>query len=151
MSAVDDACAAALQTFGTTRNPDRAHWLARLCVLSTTLDDATNIQVRDLARMAADMEPDIGRHVAVYAAALVRANDPALAEKLLAELLARPQVREREEQTQLILALAQRQLGRTRESGRTLSRYEDATARLTLPWHRRIEADIWLRRTKGGG
>ena len=53
--------------------------------------------------------------------------------------------------TQLLLALAQRQLGRTRESGRTLSRYEDATARLTLPWHRRIEADTWLRRTKGGG
>ena len=150
VSAVGTACAAALKQFGTTRSPDRAHWLARLCVLSTTLDDATNILVRDLARIAADLEPDIGRHVAVYAGALVRAKDAALAEKLLAELLARPRVREREEQTQLILALAQRQLGRTRESATSVSQYENAISRVSAPWHRRLEADIWRRRTKGG-
>ena len=124
-SAIDTSCRAALQQFSATRNPDRAHWLARLCVLAPTLDDATIIRVRDLARIAADVEPDMGRHVNVYAAALVRANDPAQAEKLLVDLLTRPGIREPDE-AQLLLAWAQRQLGRTRESGRTLSRYEDA-------------------------
>jgi hypothetical protein len=142
-AAIDTACIEAIQKFGATRNPDRAHWLARLCVLSTTLDDATRSRVRDLARLAADLEPDIGRFVGVYAAALVRAGDPAAAERLLVELLARPRVREREEETQLILAWAQRQLGRTRDYDRTLSRYADAAARVFVPWHRRLEADRW--------
>ncbi len=148
-SAIDTACAAGMQKFSATRNPDRAHWLARLCVLSTTLDDATASMVRDLARIAADVEPEIGRHINVYAAALVRANDPALAEKSLVDLMALPGVREREEETQLILALAQRQLGRTRESATTASQYEDAISRGSTSWHRRIEADMWRRGIKG--
>jgi eukaryotic-like serine/threonine-protein kinase len=149
-SAIDTACAAALQRFRATRNPDRAHWLARLCVLSATLDEPTGIEVRELARIAADIEPDIWRHVAVHAAALVRANDPAAAEKLLAELVARPRVREREEETQLVLALAQRRLGRVRESDATVSRYEEVVSGVSTLWYRRLEADRWRRRIKGG-
>ncbi len=147
-SAIDEACAAALQTFGTTRNPDRAHWVARLCVLSSTLDDTGKARVRDLAQMVVDIEGDIGRHVGIYAAALVRANDFAQAEKLLLALMAPPQFREREEEAQLILAYAQRQLGRTRDSQATLARYQ-ASASIFMRWERRIEAETWRRLAEG--
>ena len=80
-SAVDTGCADAMRQFGNTRNPDRAYWLARLCVLSTTLDDAARIRVRDLARLPSELEPEVGRHVGVHAAALIGAGDASSAEK----------------------------------------------------------------------
>ena len=141
-TAVDESCQAAMQQFSTTRNPDRAHWLARLCVLATTLDGATMVRVRDLARIAADIEPDIGRHVNVYAAALMRANDPAQAERLLLELRARPRVLE-PEAAALFLATAQRLLGRIGESTATLPNAREAAARFAIPWYRRVEAGTW--------
>jgi hypothetical protein len=98
--------------------------------------------------MAADVESDIGRHVGIYAAALVRANDFAQAEKLLLDLMAPPQFREREEEAQLILAYAQRQLGRTRDSQATLARYQ-ASASIFMRWERRIEAEMWKRLAEG--
>ncbi len=147
-SAIDTACADAMRQFGNTRNPDRAHWLAKLCVLSTTLDDAARIRVHDLARMPAELEPDLGRHVGVHAAALIGAGDASSAEKLLVELFARDRVRERYDEMQLILAWAQRQLNRTAASAATVSRY-DAVARTSVPWHRRYEAEAWRRRISG--
>jgi serine/threonine protein kinase/WD40 repeat protein len=147
-SAFDQACTAALQKFGATRNPDRAHWLARLCVLAPTLDQTATARVRDLARIAADIEGDIGRHLSVYAAALIRANEPAVAEKLLLDLLARPRVREREEESELILAAAQRRLGRVRDAQATLLRF-DAAGHRSSPWYRRVEATILRRWAEG--
>jgi len=58
--AIDRACASGLQKFGATRNPDRAHWLASLCVLASLPTEARG-QIRELARLAAELEPDLER------------------------------------------------------------------------------------------
>jgi serine/threonine protein kinase/WD40 repeat protein len=142
--AIQTECAAALQKFGATRNPDRAHWLAALCVLAAVPDDATRARVRDLARLAADVEPDLERFVSVHATALLRAKDPSRAAAVLEDVVNRPVAGERSPETLLVYALAQRALGRFRDSTATMARFDSSPLRATMPWHRRFEAEMWL-------
>jgi tetratricopeptide (TPR) repeat protein len=144
-SAIDSACADALQKHGATQNPDRAHWLASLCVLAGTTDDATRARVGGLARLAAELEPDLERFVSVYAGALLRAEEPSRAAALLEEVLQRPLVTDRGAETLLVLSVAQRRLGEVSASARTLERFDNSPLRAAMPWHRRFEAEIWRR------
>jgi WD40 repeat protein/serine/threonine protein kinase len=144
-TAIDGACRAGLQKFGTTRNPDRAHWLASLCVLAAVPADSTRASVRDLARIAADVEPDLERFVTVHAAALLRAYDASRATAILDELLKRPAVRDRGAETLLVSAVAQRTLGQHSAATEMLARFDASPLRSTMAWYRRFEADIWRR------
>jgi hypothetical protein len=144
-SAIDSACADALQKHGATQNPDRAHWLASLCVLAAATDDAARARVGGLARIAADLEPDLERFVSVYAATLLRAKESSRAAAVLEEVLKRPAVRDRGAETLLVLSLAQRTLGQVSASARTLGRFDSSPLRAAMPWYRRFEADTWRR------
>jgi WD40 repeat protein len=148
--AIDAACTAALQKFGATRNPDRAHWLAGLCALATGQDDGRSARVRDLAQIAAAIEPDLERFVTVYATALLRANDPSRAAAVIEQVLKRPVAGPRGAETLLVYALIQRGLRHSNASSRTLARYEASPLRATMPWHRRLEAETWLRAFRAG-
>jgi hypothetical protein len=143
--AIDGACRAGLQKFGSTRNPDRAHWLASLCVLTAMPADTIRASVRELARIAADVEPDLEHFVTVHAAALLRADDAAHAAALLDDVLTRPVVRDRSAETLLVYALAQRTLGQQSAARQALARFDASPLRATMPWHRRFEAQIWQR------
>jgi hypothetical protein len=143
--AIESECAAGLQKFGATRNPDRAHWLAGLCVLAAVPDDATRARVRDLAQLAADVEPDLERFVSVHATALLRARDPSRAAAMLEDVMNRPVAGERGPETLLVYALAQRALGRFRDATASTARFDSSPLRPTMPWHRRFEAETWLR------
>jgi Tfp pilus assembly protein PilF len=144
-SAIDNACANALQKHGATQNPDRAHWLASLCVLAGATDDATRARVARLARLASELEPDLERFVSVYAGALLRAEEPSRAAALLEEVLERPVVTDRGAGTLLLLSLAQRTLGQLSASARTLGRFDSSPLRAAMPWHQRFEAELWHR------
>ena len=143
--AIDAACTAALHKLGATRNPDRAHWLAGLCALAAAPDDVTSARVRDLAQLAADIEPDLERFVTVYAMSLLRANDPSRAAALIEQVLKRPVAGQRGAESLLVYALAQRALRQMNAFSQTLARYEASPLRPTMPWHRRLEAETWLR------
>jgi hypothetical protein len=144
-TAIDRSCTAALQQLGQTRNPDRAHWLAALCVLAEALDESATARTRDLAGIAAELEPDLERFVAVFAAAQLRAGDGARAAALLQEILDRPAVRERSAETWLVHALAQRAAGDSRAAMASLGRFQASPLGATMPWHRRYEANVWQR------
>jgi hypothetical protein len=111
-------------------------------------DDATRARVRDLARLAADIEPDLERFVTVYAMGLLRANEPSRAAELIEEVLSRPVAGQRGAETLLVYALAQRAVHQVNASSQTLARYEASPLRSAMPWHRRFEADAWLRELK---
>ncbi len=143
--AIDNACGAALQKFGATGNPDRAHWLAGLCVLAAASDDGTRARVRDLAQLAADIEPDLERFVTVYAMGILRANDPSRAAALIEQVLKRPVAGQRGAEALLVYALTQQALRQMNAVSQTLARYEASPLRPTVPWHRRFEAETWLR------
>jgi hypothetical protein len=143
--AVQTGCAAALQKSGATRNPDRAHWLSALCTLAPLPDDATRARVRDLARLAADLEPDLERFVSVHAMALLRAKDAARAAAVLDEVANRPVAGERGPETALVHALAQRELGRLKASAESAARFDSSPLRSSMLWHRRFEAETWQR------
>jgi hypothetical protein len=143
--AVEGACSAALQQFGDTRNPDRAHWLAALCVLTPALDVADRARVRDLAGIAADLEPDLERFVTVHATAVLRANDPLRATAAMEAVVNRPGARERNPETLLVYALAQRAIGRSAAARQNVTAFDRAQSRPFMSWHRRLEAEHWLR------
>ncbi len=144
-SAIDSACADALQKHGATQNPDRAHWLASLCVLAAATDVAARARVGGLARIAADLEPDLERFVSVYGAALLRAKESSRAAAVLEDVLKRQAIRDRGAETLLVLALAQRTLGQVSASARTLGRFDSSPLRAAMPLHRRLEAETWRR------
>jgi tetratricopeptide (TPR) repeat protein len=143
--AIETGCAAALRKAGATRNPDRAHWLAALCTLANGPDAATRARVRDLARLAADLEPDLERFVSVHAMALLRANDPSRAAAVLEEAASRPVAGERGPETALVYALAQRELGRFKASTHSAAQFDSSPLRPAMAWHRRFEAETWRR------
>jgi hypothetical protein len=144
-TAIDRSCAESLRRFGETRNPDRAHWVAALCVLAGTLDRRAVGQLRELARVAAELEPDIERFVTVFAAAQLRAGDSAAAVALLREVLDRRAVRERGAETALVYALAQRASGDARGAAASSARFHASPLRVAMPWYRRFEARHWQR------
>ena len=148
--AVEAGCRAALQRFGQTRNPDRAHWLAALCVLARALDDASRTRVRDLAGIAADLEPELERFVSVHAAALLRANDPLRATAAIEAVLERPVVAERTPDTLLVYALAQRARGRSAAASQSIAAFERAPSRPFMSWYRRLEAETRLLELRPG-
>ncbi len=144
--AIATGCTEALRTVGATRNPDRAHWLASICVLTDMADTARQTQVVALARIAADIEPDSERFVMVHAAALIRASQPDRAEAILSELLRRNgRTFDLREEKVLALALAQKALGRSGAAAGTRAQFEATPATPSLPWHRRLEIDLWRR------
>jgi hypothetical protein len=146
----ESGCRAALQTFGDTRNPDRAHWLAALCVLTPALDEATQRRVRDLAAIAAELEPELERFVVVHATALLRANEPLRAVSAMEVLVDRSAVAERTPEARLVYALAQQRAGRFAAARQNIVTFEREPARATLPWHRRLEAEHWLLELEAG-
>jgi hypothetical protein len=119
--------------------------LASLCVLAAATDDAARARVGGLARIAADLEPDLERFVSVYAAALLRAKEWSRAAAVFEDTLKRPAVRDRGAETLLVLALAQRTLGQAGASVRTLARFDRSPLRAAMSWHRRFEAETWRR------
>ena len=145
--AIDRACASGLQKFGATRNPDRAHWLASLCVLASLPTEARG-QIRELARLAAELEPDLERFVAVYATSLVQAGDSARATSLLDDLFKRPAVSERGAESLLVQGLAHRSSGRAAVAA-AIAQFDKSPLRSTMSWYRRFEADMWLRQMRG--
>jgi WD40 repeat protein len=148
--AIDRGCRGSLQKFGATRNPDRAHWLASLCVLGDAADSTATARVRELSRIAADLEPDIERFATVHATALIQDHQPSSAAALLDKVLELPALRDRGAHTLLVYALAQRTLGQNRAASESLARFETSPLRSTMPWHRRFEAETWLRQLKTG-
>jgi hypothetical protein len=144
VDALTTRCAEAMRTAGSTRNPDRAHWLAALCVLDPTENVEGKHRTVELARLAAEIEGDSERFTMVHAAALVRAGQPDRAEAILTELLKRKgRTFDRRDEKLLVLALAQHALGHTGASATTRAQFESQPAAAPLPWHRRVEVDRW--------
>jgi WD40 repeat protein len=143
--AIESECRTSLQTLGATRNPDRAHWLANLCVLADEPDHDSKTRIRELARLAADLEPDIDRFLKIHAMALVRTGESSRAAALLVEAMNRPTVRERAAETLLVYALAQRALGQVKASSQTRILFNNSPLRSAMLWHQRVEAGELLR------
>jgi predicted Zn-dependent protease len=140
--AVHRECAAALAESGGTRNPDRAHWLARLCVLDDRLDTQTAARVVDLSGPASDLEPDMQVFGVVHAEALLRTGRHDAAIALLNAVLARATDPSEWAEATALIALARGRLI-TAADRRAVDRAAAAPAVAQLPWHRRLEVSLW--------
>jgi tetratricopeptide (TPR) repeat protein len=143
--AIQTDCAAVLESLGATRNPDRAHWLARLCGLAATRDPSAAARLVELARLASEVEPDIEAFTFVHAGASFRAGDYAGASALLTRQLTPAPIMGARPEMSLLLSLAERARGDKRASAHALARFENEMSGARLPWSRRLEIDIWLR------
>jgi predicted Zn-dependent protease len=142
LDALRRECAAGLAEHGTTRNPDRAHWLARLCVLDDRLDAQAATRIADLARLASDLEAGTDAFGMVHAQALLRAGQREAAIASMNTVLSRTTLPAGWAEAPALVALAR---GRavTPADRVAVDRAAAAPAVAELPWYRRLEASLW--------
>jgi serine/threonine protein kinase/WD40 repeat protein len=142
VDAVRSECAAVLAESGTTRNPDRAHWIARLCVLDGGLETQTAARVVDLSGPAADLEPDMQVFGMVHAEALLRSGQREAAIMSMNAVLARTTDPSGWAEAPALVALARG--GPVTVADRlAVNRAAAAPAVAQSSWHRRLEVSLW--------
>ena len=137
--AIRDGCASALATHGRTKNPDRAHWLARLCVHGAR--DGDPAAVAHLARLASDIEPDIEVFGVVHAGALLRMGEYQHSLAILKQAAGGSRGLTPWPGPPAALILGRAGHG----TGSPTKPVEDTAAAVpALPWYARIELDLWV-------